>query len=579
VIAETYNPKRCGIITRGLTLPEWQARCIRGLREHGVEIVLLVQETSAGEPAGGKGVLWPWLLKRFFRPAALRPVPAASLFEGVPVLAAGPRLSAADRDRVRRLDLDFFLHFGSPDSLPELADLADDGVWSFVSGEPTGFWEIYSGAATTAVVLQQTSGKGPPAVLRRGVFKTVEYSYAQTVNGALLQAATWPALACPRLGEAVLAAPGPALESPTRRAPGALQALRLLGKLLKNALRLRVYAAFFRHPVWNIGVVREPIQAFLRPGYRPTIRWLPEPEDGTFIADPFAVRDGDRLGILYEEFSFATWKGRICCVQVVDGLPLSPARVALETPVHMSYPYLLEHGGEVYCIPETHEAAEAALYRAVQLPDRWERVATLLRGLEPCDSTLFRHDGRWWLLCTDYRNNSNLNLYAWHAPDLLGPWEPHAQNPIKTDVSSARPAGTPFVHEGVLYRPAQDSSRRYGGRLVIHRVLRLTPTEFAEEPAVVLEPDRHGRYRAGLHTLSAVGGYTLVDGLRYTFSLRSFLAILRRRAAKVMKGLLRLGRRSPAPTESSPLPPPRATREEPAREAETALLENPALPR
>ena len=40
---------------------------------------------------------------------------------------------------------------------------------------------------------------------------------------------------------------------------------------------------------------------------------------------------------------------------------------------------------------------------------------------------------------------------------------------VKTDVRSARPAGTPFVYQGELYRPAQDCSRTYGGSIVIHR--------------------------------------------------------------------------------------------------------------
>ncbi len=37
------------------------------------------------------------------------------------------------------------------------------------------------------------------------------------------------------------------------------------------------------------------------------------------------------------------------------------------------------------------------------------------------------------------------------------PWVAHARNPVKTDARSARPGGTPFVVDGVLYRPGQDS--------------------------------------------------------------------------------------------------------------------------
>src|SRR3569833_971384 len=78
------------------------------------------------------------------------------------------------------------------------------------------------------------------------------------------------------------------------------------------------------------------------------------------------------------------------------------------------------------------------------------------------------------------------DLHLWYAQDILGPWTPHAANPDKTDVGSARPAGATFESDGVLYRPAQDSSHTYGGRVVINRVLALTPETFREEPAALV---------------------------------------------------------------------------------------------
>ncbi|MFX8406684.1 hypothetical protein ABTL65_19795, partial [Acinetobacter baumannii] len=75
------------------------------------------------------------------------------------------------------------------------------------------------------------------------------------------------------------------------------------------------------------------------------------------------------------------------------------------------------------------------------------------------DATVFRWGEYWWMTAaTDAAGvgvGSELN--AWFASDLLGPWHAHPGNPVKIDVRSARPAGTPFVVDGVLYRPAQDS--------------------------------------------------------------------------------------------------------------------------
>jgi hypothetical protein len=106
---------------------------------------------------------------------------------------------------------------------------------------------------------------------------------------------------------------------------------------------------------------------------------------------------------------------------------------------------------------------------------------------------------------------------VWWADDLLGDWHPHASNPVKIDVRSARPAGTPFVHDGVLYRPAQDCSRSYGGGVAICRVDALTPTEFREEVVRVIR-SMPNAYRRGTHTLASIGDATLVDGKRLVFT-------------------------------------------------------------
>lgn len=130
---------------------------------------------------------------------------------------------------------------------------------------------------------------------------------------------------------------------------------------------------------------------------------------------------------------------------------------------------------------------------------------------------------------TDYEAGPNHVLLAWHSDDLCGPWTAHAANPIKIDVRSSRPAGTPFVFEGALYRPAQDCSRHYGGAVVLNRITRLTPFVFEEEGVCVLRPNGREPYRDGLHTLSQAGSKTLIDGCRRTFIWPAFSTAVRAR--------------------------------------------------
>jgi hypothetical protein len=522
------RPWRCGVLLPGAAVPEWAARCLRALASSPLVEPALVIRQREGSPRS-------WLEGKLLRSRALTPGGLGAEWASRPEVPWGGEPGA-----LAGLRLDFVLNLGAPEAGEGLRGAARHGVWSFAfgPGREEGRYAAFRGICRGADVLEgvlegSAAGEKGRAVLKRGVFKVYRHSYARTVEEALLSVAEWPAQACADLAAGRVAGGALLAEREGYGPPGAGEVVRFLVRTAGGQVA-RVVEHLFRHPHWNIGVIEAPITSLLGPGPRPPVRWLPEPQGGVFVADPFAAVVGGKAAVLYEEFRYGDWKGRICCVPLGPGAAAGRPCVALEGPGHMSYPYLFEHGGEVYCVPETHEAREVALYRAVRFPHEWAKVAVLLEGVAACDSTVFTHEGRWWMALTDYRENSSLKLFLYHAPELYGPWRPHAANPVKTDVSSARPAGTPFVHEGVLYRPAQDCSSRYGGRVVLNRVLRLTPAEFAEEPAGAVEPFQGSRYPAGLHTVAAAGDITVVDGMRYGFSARAFRDIVRRRLRRVL---------------------------------------------
>jgi hypothetical protein len=93
---------------------------------------------------------------------------------------------------------------------------------------------------------------------------------------------------------------------------------------------------------------------------------------------------------------------------------------------------------------------------------------------------------------------------------LSGEWRPHPRNPVKSDARSARPAGALFSRNGALYRPAQVCVPRYGAGLAIHRILKLTPEDYAERLVErMLPPPESGLF--GLHTMNRAGDLLVVD--------------------------------------------------------------------
>ncbi len=279
---------------------------------------------------------------------------------------------------------------------------------------------------------------------------------------------------------------------------------------------LQQFLRFAQKERWNVGVVDAPIHEFLGGRIPRPATWMPEAPGGDFVADPFGVPTSHGTQLFVESYDARSGRARIDTALFANGR-FGPRSAALTANFHLSYPFLLQWENETYCIPECWATREVTLYRATGFPHSWEKIAVLIRDFEAVDATPLHFDGRWWLFCTEKRDRgSSRRLYIFHAAELLGPWRPHAGNPVKLGTNGTRPGGTPFVHEGKLYRPTQDNSRTYGGRIAIQRVLSLTTERFAEETTCYVEPDTFGPYPHGLHTLSAAGRCTLIDGKRFS---------------------------------------------------------------
>lgn len=392
-----------------------------------------------------------------------------------------------------------------------LAGTARRGTWSWHhTGAAPGVLEVLRDEPVTVARLVETCGDGTTRTLRTGALATARGSVERNRRALLAECARWPAEVC-RMARAgalrgtveALAPPAPA-PSRAERWTGAPRALlRRLGHLATRATHV---------DLWNVGVARVSIERFLKEPVQ-AVEWMPAPDTARLRADPFGVWHGERGTVVYEALDFAVGRGFLAA-RTVDAHGFGPEREVLHRPGHLSYPFLVEEGGEVFCVPESFESGEIALWRAAPFPERWEKNAVIRAGYPGIDSTLVRHGGLWWCFTTNRADGHATRLDVFWAEVLGGPWHAHAANPVLIDVRAARGAGTPFVHDGVLYRPAQDYSRKLEHRITIRRVLELTPERFREETAVRLDPLGTGPYPDKLHTLSRLGPWTLVDGAR-----------------------------------------------------------------
>jgi hypothetical protein len=198
-----------------------------------------------------------------------------------------------------------------------------------------------------------------------------------------------------------------------------------------------------------------------------------------FIADPFWTTTGDAWQMFFEVLNSETNKGEIGLATSRNGLVWTYEQIVLAEPFHISYPYVFNHGGDYYLMPESEQIGKVQLYRATMFPSRWELFATLL-DIQAADASIFFYRENWWMFaCTTPYKQDTLRLYV--ADDLTSHWTEHPSSPIVAgDIRRARPAGRPVAFGNCLIRFAQDCSPEYGTQVRAFEITELTRTTYSE---------------------------------------------------------------------------------------------------
>lgn len=234
-------------------------------------------------------------------------------------------------------------------------------------------------------------------------------------------------------------------------------------------------------------------------------------------ADPFCIQWQGTTFVFFEELPFKTGRGRISCAPIHSDGSLGEVKPVLECDYHLSYPFLLKQRNDLFMIPESAENSTVGVFHCRRFPDQWEHIGNLFSNVKAWDSTLFHHDGLWWLFSnmTPMDGISDWDqLYLFHSSTFpTDQWTPHPANPILDDVCFSRPAGKLFHQNGTLIRPSQSSAGGYGYGLNFNKIEKLTPNSYKE---VVIE--QHSgpevcRSLKGIHTYNTSGDIVILDGL------------------------------------------------------------------
>lgn len=455
--------------------------------------------------------------------------------------------SREEIERIKSYNLDFFLKFSSESLGGEILHAAKYGIWEFQFNfiknfleEPPFFRQILLNRKINRIFLKElTNSTNLGVLLKQGFFSTMKSSYRYYLENILSEIAKWPYHVCVDLLSYNFKSQNyPKMKSfkQIRIKPKNSQMLLFILKIIIIKLK-EGYNYFFKHEKWMIGILNKKIQDVFEKGLNlNNIFWLPKPTKNNAYADPFGVELKNKKLILFENYSLKNQKGKISAFYLNNSKVIGPKDI-IQKPYHLSYPYILEVNEDIYFIPESHESKNLVLYKCEEFPYKWKLERVLMKNINALDSTLFFYKNKWWLFCTKFEKFPNTNLYIYYANELFGPWYNHPKNPVKSDIRSSRPAGTPFYYKNILIRPAQNCAKAYGAKIIFNKIITLNENDFKELP---LKELKIGKNFDGIHTISSIGNNTLIDVKFFKFNFEIFKINLRsllKKRKKIIKSL------------------------------------------
>lgn len=439
-------------------------------------------------------------------------------------------------EKIRSKNLDVLLRFGFNILHGDILQAARYGVWSyhhgdneFYRGGPAHFWELYEGSALSGVMLQVLSEElDAGLVLCKSLFAT-EGDWSMSRNRFTPY---WGStdLVIRKLNE--LHQHGWEFVREKAVAPTPYQGKRKIYKTPTNMELVRWLAPVFlkkaisypfRRPTvhhWRIAIRinGRPVYDYTGEPDFSGFRWVDPPKDH-FWADPFAFEHEGQDWAFFEDYSYKVRRAGIACAPISLSGELGTPLVCLEDPAHhYSYPHIFRAGSEIFMVPEAVDSNCVSLFRCEEFPNRWIKEAVLLEG-KFVDTTIWEHDGLWWLMTTSAEPSSRAGvLLLFYSESRRGEWHFHPSNPISTDIRRNRGGGAILRNGDRMIRTSQACAPSYGYSIGFNEITALSTQRYEERLVRTIGPE-HWKGLAGIHTYNHAGRVELIDG-RTTVALK-----------------------------------------------------------
>lgn len=427
-------------------------------------------------------------------------------------------------EAVKRYNLDLLFRSGfkilKGDILTHASKL---GVWSFHHGNnrfyrgmPAGFWEVYSKNPTTGFILQQLTNKlDGGRIIAKGEIPTINFSLHKTRQTLYWDAQGMLIVSLKKLHEQgyttfistiINSQVLNIYDRPLFTAPNFWQSLLFLIKMLWRWIEIK-WNKYLKigNQDWYLGWMYKKDDYSFR-----KIKKLIPPKNH-FWADPFIVSFKDEELLFFEDFEYKKNKGKISFSKFNKNTKsFTPAKPALETNYHLSFPFTFVHHNNLYVIPETKSAGTISLYKWVN--EKLEFTCDLLKDIKAVDSTLLFKDNTFWLFTSQQvsEHGTIFHHHIYYSERLEGPYLPHAMNPICSSSKHSRAAGGFLKMGNELYRTSQDCSETYGKKIHLFKIITLNRLEYFEQQLDTIEA-KWEKHLDKIHTINQSNHLVVID--------------------------------------------------------------------
>lgn len=204
-------------------------------------------------------------------------------------------------------------------------------------------------------------------------------------------------------------------------------------------------------------------------------------------ADPFLFVYNKELYLFFEEKN-CVGKGFLKMTKSKDLINWTKPIIVLKENFHLSFPFVFSMNGKVYMMPETNENNCIAIYEAIDESLSSFSLKKKIIELAPhdditlsfVDSSFVEKDGICYLMTT-IKRNEEYSLELYYADSLMGEFVKHPCSPLCVSNKYGRNGGRIQSYDGSLYRFSQDCFDSYGNNITVHRINRISETEYEEE--------------------------------------------------------------------------------------------------